>query len=183
MSVTITFSSTNGGSPFSSPVSYGNITNGNITPDQTIFVRHNGANPITGVGLYLDVVDPGSYSGDFTALADKTELISWGDAASTNLGGVQLNLNATGSFPGSSWPTSVSKTTVDTFGINIRTGVGDTTGTMITLPTATGATSSGTIQTGSSPNVSFKARVAVPQSVTTLGSRHWKLKLVYNYTS
>ncbi len=184
MSITITFSATNGGSNFSGPVNYGNTSNGQLTPDQIIYIKHNGVNSITGCGLYLDSADPLSYAGDFTALNDKIELLGWGDSASnSNFGGYQLNLNATGSFPGASWPSFTTKTTTDTFGINIRSGVGDSSVNLILLPTTTGASSPGTISSGSSPNVRFRARLLIPQSVTLVGVRQFKLKLVYNYTS
>lgn len=184
MAITITFSSTNGGANFSGPVNYGNTSNGQITPDQVIYIRHNGVNPITGCGLYLDSSDPLSYAGDFTALDDKIEILGWGDSGSNAAyGGYQLNLNATGSFPTPSWPTFFNKTTPDTFGITLRSGIGDSSVNLILLPTVTGATSPGTIANGSTPNVRFKARLAIPQSTVTVGVRQFKLKLVYNYTS
>ncbi len=184
MAITITFSTTNGGASIASPVNFGNVANGATTADQTIYIRHNGTNPITGVGLYLDVADPGTYAGDFTAVNDKLELLLWGDAlGAPGFGGYEINLNATASFPPLSWPTLTNKTTVDTLGYVIRNGVGDSLSNLISLPTSTGATSSGTIQTGASPNVRFKARVVIPSSVAILGVRQFKLKIAYNYTS
>ncbi len=184
MAIVITFSSTNGGANFSGPVNFGNTSNGQITSDQAIYIRHNGLNSITGCGLYMDSADPLSYAGDFTAIDDKIEMLSWGDSgADVSFGGYQLNLNATGGFPSISWPSFSAKTTSDTFGINIRSGIGDFSVNLILLPTVTGATSPGTIPAGSTPNVRFKSRVSIPQGVTTVGVRQFKLKLVYNYTS
>lgn len=184
MALVITFSATNGGLAFSDPLSYGNVANGINTTEQTIFVRHNGVNPITGCGLYIDVADAGTYAGSRTALDDKIELVSWGNGStSQTFGGYQINLNATGSFSGSSWPTLANKTSVDGFGYAVRTGVGDASTNPIVLPTATGASSAGTIAAGASPNVRFRTRVAIPSSVSVLGVRQFRLKMVYNYTS
>jgi hypothetical protein len=182
MSVSIIFSTTNGGSGMSDPLSFGNIGNGAITPDQTIFVRHDGVNPITACGIYIDVASP--YTGDFSAANDKAELLGWGDGASSPaFGGFEINMNATGSFPGTSWPTFANKTTADGFGFTVRTGVGDVVANPITIPTVTGATSSGTIQAGASPNVRLKTRVVVPSTVSTIGARAFRQIIKYTYTS
>jgi hypothetical protein len=182
MSISITFSSSNGGSALTDPVSYGNTSNGNTTGTQVIYVSHNGLNPITSCGLYIDIAS--SYAGSFTAIGDKTEIINWGDASSAgSFGGFEINTNATGSFPGSSWPTYANKTSTDGYGFTVRTGVGDSSLNAITIPTVTGATSSGTIQTGSSPNVRFSTRMVIPTSVNTVGTRQFKLTLKYTYTS
>lgn len=182
MSVVVTFSASNGSSAIGSPVSYGNTSNGATTSSQVIYIRHNGANPITGCGLYVEVASP--YAGDFTAIADKTEVIGWGDGASAPaFGGYEINMNATGTFPGASWPTFAHKTTVDGYGFTVRTGVGDSSSNAITIPTVTGASSSGTIQIGASPNVRLSTRVVVPANEDTLGARQFRLILKYVYTS
>lgn len=184
MAVSLIFSSTNGGTNFSSPADHGNVANGSITTPLTIYIRHNGANPITSVGLFCDSVDTGTYTGDATAANDKSELLGWGNAgASGDFGGVEVNLNASASFPGSSWPTFANKSSVDGFGYTIRNGIGDSSSNTILLPTATGATSLGTIQTGASPNVRFQMRIVVPQNENTLGIRQFKTSFSFNYTS
>lgn len=184
MAISLTFSSTNGGIGFSAPVDHGNVANGSITVPVTIYVRHNGVNQITGVTLYCDVVDSASYAGDATAANDKAELIAWGDAgASGDFGGAQVNWNASGSFPGSSWPTFANKTTVDGFGYTVRTGIGDSSSNGIIIPTASGATSSGTIQAGATPNVRFQMRTVVPLNENTLGIRQFRTSFSFNYTS
>ena|SRR5579863_5068798 len=182
MSVSITFQSSNGGSTISDPLSHGNISNGAITTPQIIFLSQNGVNPVTGVGFYIDLASP--YTGDATALGDQTELISWGNGVvSSDFGGFQINQNATGSFPGASWPTLSNPTTTDTHGITIRTGHGDSSSNPIPIQTVTGASSTGTIQTGASPNVSFATRIVVPSNVSVLGARAFKFTISYTYTS
>lgn len=184
MAVSLTFSSTNGGLGFGLPLDHGNIANGSTTPASIIYIRHNGTNAITSTTFFCDVVAIGEYAGSSTASADKVELISWGDASSSgDFGGVQFNLNATGSFPGSSWPDFSHKTTVDALGYTIRTGIGDSSSNGIVIPTSTGATSLGTIQAGSSPNVRFQSRIVVPVNENTLGIRQFKLSFTFNYTS
>lgn len=182
MAVAIVFSSSNGGSAVSDPLSHGNTSNGAITTPQVTFIRHNGVNPITTVGLYIDLANP--YTGDFSALSDMTELLSWGDAgASGNFGGYEINQNATGSFPGASWPTFANKTTTDTHGTTIRTGVGDSAANKIGLQTVSGASIANQIQVGGTPNVRISSRIVTPTSLATLGARAFKLILSYTYTS
>ncbi len=182
MAVVVTFSDSNGGAAIDDPVSFGNTSNGSTTTGQVIFVEHDGASNITGCGFYVDVAS--SYAGDFTAVADKAEILSWGDGASAPaFGGYEINMNASGTFPGASWPTFSNKTTVDGFGFAVRTGVGDSSGNAITIPTVTGATSSGVIQSGAAPDVSFKTRMVIPANVSTTGIRQFRLVLKYTYTS
>lgn len=184
MAVSLIFSSTNGGVSLSAPVDHGNIANGSITVPFTIYVRHNGANSITSVRLFCVATDTGEYAGDATASNDMSELLGWGNAgASGDFGGIEINLNASGTFPGSSWPTFSNKSTVDGFGFTIRAGIGDSSSNGILVPTATGATSLGTIQAGSSPNVRFQMRIVVPQNENTLGIRQFKTSFTFNYTS
>lgn len=182
MAVAVSFQSSNGGPSLADPISYGNTSNGSITSTQAIFLSHNGANPITSCAIYVDLAS--SYTGSFSAIGDKTEILNWGDAGSSgSFGGIQLNMNATGSFPGASWPVFTHKTTTDGFGFTVRTGVGDSSINAIPIPTVTGATSSGTIQIGASPNVRLSTRVVVPASVNSIGVRQLRIILSYVYTS
>lgn len=184
MSISVTFSSTNGGLGLSAPLNHGNIANGSITVKQTIHIRHNGVNPITSSSIYCTGVDTTEYTGSTTASTDKTELLSWGDASLSNdFGGVQFNLNATGAFPNSSWPVLAHKTSLDNLGYTIRTGIGDSSSNGILIPSATGATSTGTIQAGSSPNVRFQSRIVIPQNVSLTGVRQFKMAIAFTYTS
>lgn len=184
MSISLTFSNSNGGIGLSSPLDHGNIANGSTTVPQVIYIRHNGVNPITGATLFCSNVDTGEYAGSATPIVDKSELISWGDAVNSgDFGGVQFNFNAAGSFSNTSWPAFATKTTADNLGYTIRTGIGDSSSNGIAIPAATGATSLGTIQAGASPNVRFKARIVVPANENTLGIRQFKMSLTFNFTS
>lgn len=178
--VNITWSTTNGGSGISN-LSHGNGAAGANLTAQTVYIRHSGSNPITNAKLYL-AQKSGTYSGAATASADYTEILGWGDGnLSTNYGGLQFNFNATGSFPGASWPVYNAKN--PTNGASVRTGVGDSIANAIALPSATGATNVGEIPAGSSPNVRFQMRFRIPNNEGTLGARQVDLRLRYTYTS
>src|SRR6185436_10451613 len=116
----------NGGLGIADPVDHGDISNGSTTVPQTIYLSHNGTNPITSTGIYCSAVDSSEYAGSSSALTDFEEILEWGDASSSNdFGGTQLNFNASGGFPNTSWPTFANKTTADSRGYTIRTGIGD----------------------------------------------------------
>jgi len=181
MSVNVIYSITNGGTALSSTLDHGSSPNGDTTTAQVIYLRHDGVNEITAAALYIQQLTS-TYSGSATAAADISEILSWGDAStSAGFGGVQFNLNATGSFPAAAWPTYDDKD--PTGGSTCRTGVGDSSGNAITVPTTTGATAAGTIQTGSTPNVRFQMRAEVPSAEDTVGIRQFDLALSYTYTS
>lgn len=180
MPVGIVFSSTNGGSTITD-LDCGNVSNGAETSAQTVYVRHDGVNSITSVKLYIQAYT-GSYTGGATALEDYAELISWGDATNAlSWGGLLINMDATGGFPSSAWPTLASKS--PTYGICHRTGVADSSANAVTISSRTGATADGTIQAGSSPNVRFQAKVVVPPNEDTVGIRLFEQKILYSYTS
>lgn len=185
MSVSITWSSTNGGNSISE-VDEGSAGNGSNTSGQEIYLRHNGSNAITDCALYLLSISD-SYAGDATASSDLSEVFGWGNQTTANeFGGVEFNLNATNSYPAASWPTYSSKAPTasgNTVGNVCRTGVGDSAENGIGLVTQCGCSSNGTIQTGSAPNVRFKIRIAVPQNEDTSGERHLGLALAYDFTS
>lgn len=186
MSVNVIWSFTNGGVAISSTVDHGNSSNGEITTGLEIHLRHDGVFNITNCGLYIRAFS-GSYTGDATAVGDLAELLEWGGASLSNYGGFQINQDAQGAFPSSGWPiatapgvnVSGSETTYNTH----RTGIGDSEANAITLLSETGATSDGTIQPGTSPNVRFKVRVEVPSTEDTLGVRQWDHVLTYDFTS
>lgn len=181
MAVTLIFSSTNGGASITSPLDHGDSANGATTTAEEIFLRHDGANNITNVGLYLRAYS-GSYTGTATATGDFAEIISWADQTTTaGFGGVHINWLATSSYPTSAWPVYTSKS--PTGGVAIRSGIGDSSTTLITLPTTTGATSAGVIPTSAAPNVRFKMRIEVPDNEDTVGTRLFDMVVQYTYTS
>ena len=188
MSVNIIWSLTNGGDPISTVLDHGNNSNGDTTTGMELFVRHDGINAITNVGLYMRAYS-GTYSGTFTAVSDFTEIVGWGTEAadSAEWGGFMCNFNATGSYPAASWPTFLDKLTTlpgtPGNGFVHMTGIGDSELNAVTIPTVTGATTAGEIQISTSPNVRFKVRVAIPTNEQTVGIRQWDQVLRYSYTS
>jgi len=181
MTVGLIFSSTNGGATLSADIDCGDLSNGATTAAQTVYLRHTGTNPITGVKFYLRACT-GSYVGAATAIADLAELIGWGDnLTALGWGGVLVNQNATGSFPVPGWPTLLNKTPTD--GVCCRTGKADSSTYAANLSANTGATAIGTVQVGTSPNVRFQCKIVVPANEDTVGIRQFELAFLFSYTS
>ena len=181
MTVSIIFSSTNGGAAITSTLDHGNSANGSATTAEEVFIRHTGSNSITSASIYMRQFS-GGYGGGATAAADLAELLSWGDQnTSDDFGGPMVNFNKASSYPTADWPVYNSKS--PTNGFVHRTGVGDTESNAVTIPTVTGATAAGEIQTGASPDVAFQSKIAVPTNETTIGIRQWETVLLYNFTS
>lgn len=185
MTVTVSWSSSNGGTAISS-LSHGSVGNGSESSAQTIYLRHGGTYAITDCGFYVQAI-PISYGGDFTADADLAEFLAWGDAStSAEFGGLFLNLNATGSFPAASWPTVTSKSVSlsgNVVGVAMRTSVGDSPTAKVGVITQMGCTTDDEIQAGSAPNVRFQCKFSIPNNEDTLGTRSIRMSLVYEYTS
>ena len=181
MTVGLIFSTTNGGTALDAAVDCGDLSNGETTTAQTIYIRHNGTNPITGVKFYIRTYT-GTYGGAATAINDLAELIGWGDnLTALGWGGVLINQNAVGSFPVGNWPTVSSKSPTD--GVCCRTGVADSSTYAADLSANTGATSTGTIQAGTSPNVRFQCKIAIPANEDTVGIRQFEMAFLFSYTS
>jgi len=181
MSVNVIWSYTNGGTAISDLINHGNIANGNTSTAKTIYLRHDGASEITNVGVYIRQYS-GTYNGDATAASDFAEIIAWGDnSASNTFGGIHINWDAVGAFPAASWPLYNDKDPSN--GFTHRTGVGDSEGNAVTIPTATGATTAGEIEAGASPNVRFQLRVQVPTAEDTTGTRQFDQVIRYSFTS
>jgi hypothetical protein len=184
MAVIVIWSTANGDAWIADNKDFGDKSNGDSTDAQLFYIRHDGVNPITSVGIYIAHFS-GDYIGRSTASQDYNELLTWGDAEEAdNYGGVEFNFNATATpiaFPSADWPTFSSKDT--TYGFVARTGTGDDPSGAVVIPTSTGATASGTIQAGDTPNVRFQCRGTIPQSVLTTGMRMWEIRLKYTATS
>lgn len=181
MSVGLVFSTTNGGTAIEDAIDHGDGSNGETLTAQTIYIRHTGTNDITGVKMYIQAFT-GTYAGAFTAIDDLAELLAWGDAATSDgFGGFQVNMNATGSFPSTGWPTLASKH--PTYGFVCYTGLGDNSSNAVTLAITSGLVTPGVIPAGSSPNVRIQCRVAIPQDEDTVGIRMFDQTFLYTYTS
>lgn len=183
MSVSITWSYTNGGTGITEIVDHGNVSNGSASTIKEIHIRHNGSENITSTKLYLRQYS-GTYSGNFTPAADFAEILSWGDASLSNtFGGFMVNFLATteGLTTYATWPVYNNKSPSGAY--VFRTGVGDNEANGITLPTTTGVTTAGEVPTGSTPNVRFGVKCAVPSNESTIGIRQFETVLSYTYTS
>jgi hypothetical protein len=179
MSVNITWSLTQGGQGISEIVDHGNAANGDSTSEKTIYIRHDGDNKITDVGLYVRQIS-GNYTGSFTAPSDIAELLSWGDANTESaFGGILLNMNALTSFS-SGWATYNDKS--PTCGFVCQNGVGDSEGNAIELPKSTGADTAGEILGGEN-DVRFQMRIDVPADEDTIGIRQFEMVLRFSFTS
>lgn len=185
MAVNITWSSTEGGTGFTS-LAHGDTTIGIPTDQEIVYLRHDGSNAITNCKIYLGPKS-GIYTGDVSAAADYAELISWGDASvSYSWGGVQINMNAEGSFDGgSTWGMSESqKTSTDGLKFTIRTATGNQSSTAVTLSEkmSSGMSTDGTIPAALT-SARFAMRILVPEDENTAGAREFELFTSYTYTN
>ena len=179
MTVALTWSV--GGSVVSGTLDHGSKNNGQTTTAQEIFLRHDGANDITALSLYVRQFS-GTYGGAFTAATDYTEIMGWGDAATVAaFGGVQFNMDYINAYPAAQWPDVTTKTS--TYGFVARTDVADTESTGITLSKNSYSASGtdGTIPVGTSAR--FEMRVQIPSDEDTIGIRQFDVAAVYTYTS
>jgi hypothetical protein len=185
MSVSITWSSTSGGSTISN-LAHGNASNGANTTAQQIYVRHDGAAEITDCVFYFGQ-KTGLYTGNATAADDFTELVSWGDGATANaFGGIQINMDAVNGFTGgATWGMSESqKTASDGLKYTARTSVGDSSGAGIPLRQEMSSSMTGDqIIPAGVVDASFQLRLKVPQDEATIGIRQFDQILSYVYTS
>jgi hypothetical protein len=94
-----------------------------------------------------------------------------------------VNMDAVDSYPTAQWPTVSSKDM--TYGFVCRTGTGDSEANGVTLSKRTYSDSGtdGEVPVGSSPNVRFAVRFAVPNDEDTLGIRQVDFMAAYTYTS
>ena len=180
--VNLTWSYDDGGNAISDYVDHGNVGNGNSTPGQKVFVRHDGENEITGVGFFIREFT-GTYNGDATSNADIIELLGWGDQnTAAAFGGIMTHWGAdeSGEFS-SNWPAYDDKAPLSAS--VYRTGVGDSAQNAITLPTTTGALNEGQVDAGDTPGVRFLMRATVPSDEDTVGERLFDHVAKYSYTS
>ncbi len=182
MTVSLTWATTNGGAAISSTVDHGSQSVGNNTTAVTLFLSHDGENPIRNCKLYI-AEKSGTYSGSASATYDRNEMIEWGDnATEAGFGGVQINMDAENSFPAAAWGIYTQKD-ANGKGYTFRTEVGDEKANGVTLLSYTGASSDGVIDAGDSPDVSFQCRIKIPTNEAAVGTRQFDLKLVFTYTS
>lgn len=181
--VNVIWSLSNGGSSITSTINHGNVSNGQKTSVQTIYIRHDGSSQITDVGFYIRQFS-GTYSGQRTPVSDINEILSWGNQTlESAFGGFQINMNAVDGFPLSSWSLYNSKEPDSGKGNVFRSGIGDSEGNAIELKSSSGSVADSTIQSGNAPNVRFQIRIEVPSDETDLGIRQFDQIVRYNFTS
>ena len=185
MTVNIIWSLTAGGVSVDS-LDEGSVPNGTITDSVTLFVRHDGVNPITDAKLYF-AAKTGVYTGDLSASEDFAELLEWGDAATLNtFGGIQVNMDAVNAFSGgSTWGMSeTQKTSVDSYKYTVRTAVGASSAGAVLLSKqmSSSMTVDGTIPAGVN-DASLQFRVKVPVVEGVLGIRQFIHALRFTSTT
>lgn len=181
MSVNIKWALSNGGTIISGNVAHGAAGAGTTLSPKTLFISHDGTNSITGCKLYL-APKSGSYTGSANPTADFNELLDWGNqVSSTRFGGVQVNMDALGGFPNTSWGTNSAKDQNN--GYSFRSAVGDSSSTALLLKSSMNLPGIGVIPAGTSPNISLQIRVKIPSTLAVTGTRQFDLKLRYTYTN
>ena len=181
MAVNITWSLSNGGPAIADPLDHGETAAGSTTTAQTVFIEHDGENQIIGCGFYISQKS-GTYNGNFSPSSDISESLQWGNATEDNeFGGFQVNMNATGGFPGSSWPVWNDKT--PSGGSAFFSGIGDSAENKIVLPVTMGLSNAGVITAGDSPDISFQCRFQIPTNEQNTGIRQIDQKLRFTFTS
>jgi hypothetical protein len=189
MAINVYWGSNNSGTQISQPLNHGNVTNGNTTSEQTVWIWHNGVNSITNCAFYLAQYS-GAYSGGSSAANDYNELLAWGDGADDDaFGGYAINMNATGSF--ANWATRGTNPYSD-YSLVFNTSANHGADADNAFPTAAemkggGGGTDGVIE-ANAPNgygldYRFKCRVQVPTDEDTAGKRQFDLTLRYTYTS
>lgn len=173
-----------------SEIDHGNVSSGAYTAATQVYVRHDGANPITNCGFYFAQKASG-YAGAQSAALDYSEIISeWGDeSVAADHGGIQVNMdpdNLTG-YNASTWGLSES-TKQTTVAFTAHSGVGNNAANKVFLKEhMDGTLSGGGMPTdGEIPSgieVSFLCRFQIPTNEAVLGIREIDQVLAYTYTS
>lgn len=169
---------------------FGTVPNNGSSLAQTLYIRHNGNNPITDLSLYIQPYY-GLYGGAFTASDDYNKLLDLGDDLGGEYG-LQNDEDWNNPTPFSSF-------------YKFKTGSGDTFATRRFIPTtsmiyrdpSTSAKSDPTSPVAGQlgPNddsanaqalgnrAQLKMRLTLPASETEGGIRQWSTIIAYVYTS
>ena len=164
-----------------------------VSTTQQHFVRHDGGNPITGVGFYLQEYS-GTYNGSTSSAADFAELLALGDSGTPlGFGGIQFAYNNTEPLAtfdmdqlSASNKGDIGSLAATDYAINIRTGHGDSLVKAIPLPSqgasGSGAGTAGEIQSGEN-DVNFYTRLLIPKDIGGIGVREVDIAITYTFTS
>ena len=97
MTVSVTWSLTNGGPALDQPVDLGSFSSLETGEAITIYLRHNGASPLLDAKLFL-----GAYSDEYDGSFDPAEDLTFMKEA-TQIGQLWINTNWEAGFPTGSW--------------------------------------------------------------------------------
>jgi hypothetical protein len=166
-------------------VTHSPTSNGSSSTQKVITVKHDGNNQITSCRLWLTAVSSG-YSGSASPATDLTEFIGWADQNSLNgFGGLQVNMDAAGSFPVDKWPSWTQK-----FGDDFSsfyTGRGNLAENGVLLHPNMNSNppmpANGTIPADCTTWPTFQTRIHVPQDENNAGTRQVEQRLRFTYTS
>lgn len=173
MAVSLTISSTAGGTPELLPQSFGTLTPGVVGTPEGFYLSHDGLNIIEDVRFYLFPYN-GVYAGSRTANDDYATFIAWGDGSpsSTTGYGLYLSMDAAGGFVAGSYQ-------------NFSTGNGDSLANAITLDEdaiSTGTPAGdGVIPVAGEAHIQL--RLDIPSTVIMSGAFYVTLMTAYTATS
>ncbi len=161
MTVSIRYSPTPAGTPYSLPESAGTLSPGDTSSVIDTYISHDGTAKIENCAIYILPYSAGVYLGAGTAQDDYDLLLGWGDVSSpaTSGGGLYVNQNNTGGFPTLDWAVFL-------------TGSGDALGTSLPLPVtaiSTGAAVAGEIAAGGEAHLRWRLDVPVTHTATGIG--------------
>lgn len=192
MSVNITWSTTQSGDAVAETltgsgagVNHGNGNAGDIYTARSLWIRHDGTNPIVGCGFYLGQFS-GTYAGHANPSADLLELLEWGDGVTAaSFGGFAINMYAPDFMIAWSALSHSAKGSIGDTVVACRTNVGDNAINKLPLKTTMGAAiiSDGVMAGNGATDANFQCRIAVPSEETTVGVRQFNQVLRYTYTS
>jgi len=171
-----------GGTSLTDPIPLGSVASDAEGSAVTVYIRHNGTNPIKNARLYIAPVASG-YAGDATAQEDYDEMLAWGDSVvSGDYGGIQVNMDVSDGSPGS-WPAYDDKDPDSSY--TVRTGFGDTAnnGLILSPNMSTEMSSPGIVPPSMTNWPAMQVRVRVPTNEGDVGIRHISQKLRFTYTS
>lgn len=159
MTVSIRYSPSPAGTPYSLPESCGVLSPGDQSSVIDTYISHDGVNKIENCAIYILPYSAGVYLGADTAQDDYDLLIGWGDTShpATSGGGLYVNMNNTGGFPTVDWQV-------------FRTGVGDSLATSLSLPASaisTGVAVAGEIAVSGEAHIRWRVDIPAAHAAGT----------------
>jgi len=160
-------------------LNHGDVAYGTLSNVRTISIQHDSSNALTNCAFYISERE--TYSGDATAQTDLAEVLSWGDATSSDdFGGLQINMNALDNFPSADWPSVNNK--LNTFR-SIRGDEDHPIQLNKTMNSTPKMISNGVIPPSCTVWPTFRCRIQVPVTAGTTGVRQFEQKLRFTWTS